>query len=355
MIYKKRINDKLTGFVYEKTMLRALLVCVVFSIGMSAAYAEEASKTPLRPVADDKGIFSIAWENDRWAGSDRHYTNGFRLAYLSPETDIPYWLERGADQLPFFANEGRRRYHFAVGQSMFTPEDISQRGLIRDDRPYAGWLYGNIGLISDTGYRLDNLELSLGVVGPSALAEPVQESVHELTNSPDPSGWDNQLKDEPAIMLTYERKWRSLYEFSPFGLGADITPHLGGSVGNVFTQAATGATLRVGFDLPSDYGPPRIRPSLPGSDFYVPTQQLGGYLFAGVEGRAVAHNIFLDGNTMKDSHRVDKELLVGALQIGAVVTYQSMRIGYTHVFMTDEFESQSSGTQFGAITLSIRY
>lgn len=315
-----------------------------------------AQEPQLLPRAkDDNGIITIAWENDRWAGSDHHYTNGMRLSYLSAETSIPRWLDTAADSLPFFADHGRKRYAFGIGQNMYTPEDITLRGLQRTDRPYAGWLYGTIGMTSDTGHRLDNLELSLGIVGQSALGEPVQEFVHDVTHSPDPQGWDNQLKDEAAIMLSYERKWRGLYEFSPFGVGVDITPHLGGSVGNVFTQAVTGATVRLGFDLPADYGPPRIRPSLPGSDFFVPTQQLGGYLFAGVEGRAVARNIFLDGNTFKDSHSVDKEPLVGAFQFGFAITYQSVRFGYTHVFMTEEFETQSAGDQFGALTLSARF
>ena len=328
---------------------------IKFAVLVPIAGVAEEAKPILHPIEDDNGIVTIAWENDRWAGSDQHYTNGFRMSYLSPEANTPDWLESAARQLPFFAEGGRRRYSLAFGQSMFTPEDISQSALQVNDRPYAGWLYGNIVLISDTGYRLDNRELSLGVVGDSAQAEPVQKAVHEWTDSPKPFGWDNQLEDEPAIMLTYERKWRNMVQYRPFGLGVDFTPHVGGSLGNVFTQAAVGATARIGFDLPADYGPPRIRPSLPGSDFYVPTQHLGGYLFAGVEGRAVAHNIFLDGNTWHNSHSVSKKPFVGSFQLGAVVTYQTFRIGYTHVFMSEEFDSQKGGDQFGAITLSFRF
>ncbi|MCI5049916.1 MAG: lipid A deacylase LpxR family protein [Rickettsiales bacterium] len=332
------------------------MLCV-FLCSFHNGYAEDDTQPKPNPhkQADDKGILTLAWENDRWAGSDQHYTNGFRASYLSPENDIPDWLSGTASQLPFFASHGRKRYSLAVGQNMYTPEDITQRALQVNDRPYAGWLYGNIGITSDTGYRLDNLELSIGIVGESAQAEPVQDKVHEWTNSKDPKGWHNQLKDEPVIMLTYERKWRNLVEFEPFGLGADITPHMGGSLGNVFTQAAVGATARLGFDLPADYGPPRIRPSLPGSDFYIPTQHLGGYIFAGIEGRAVAHNIFLDGNSWKDSHSVDKEHYIGSIQIGAVITYQTFRIGYTHVFSSKEFKTQSGSDQFGAITLSYRF
>lgn len=332
--------------------IAALLTSTAIGIA-SVAHAEDAQLLPR--AQDDRGIATIAWENDRWASSDQHYTNGMRLSYLSPEAGIPTWLDKGAGSLPFFARDGRKRYSFGVGHSMYTPENIRVKPLQVNDRPYAGWLYGTMGVTSDTGYRLDNLELSVGIVGESARADNIQEVIHDWTDSDDPEGWGNQLKDEPAVMLSYERKWRGLYEFSPFGVGMDLTPHLGGSVGNVFTQAVTGATVRLGFDLPADYGPPRIRPSLPGSDFFVPTQQLGGYLFAGVEGRAVAHNIFLDGNTFKESHSVDKEPLVGSVQMGFAVTYQSVRFGYTHVFMTKEFEEQEESDQFGALTMSMRF
>ncbi len=342
---------------------RQMIIARLFSFltfGMLAALictsvlSDELPKNP-HPQKDDLGIYTIAWENDIWSGTDRHYTNGNRFSYLSPETAIPEWLDNTVSYMPLFASHGRKRFSVSFGQSMFTPQNISTSALIREDRPYAGWLYGNIGLTSDTGYRLDNLELSLGIVGESALGKPVQKRIHKWVDSPDPKGWDNQLKDEPAIMLSYERKWRGIWQLSPFGLGIDVTPHLGGSVGNVFTQAAAGATLRVGFDLPADYGPPRIRPSLPGSDFYIPTQAIGGYLFAGVEGRGVAHNIFLDGNTYKDSHSVEREPWVGSLQFGGVVTFSRVRLGYTHVIMTEEFEQQEEIDQYGALTLSVRY
>jgi lipid A 3-O-deacylase len=199
---------------------------------------------------------------------------------------------------------------------MFAPKDLTISALQINDRPYAGWLYGTIGVISDTGAQLDNLQLTLGMVGPASGAAEAQHIVHKAIGSPIPQGWGNQLNNEPGLILTYERKWRNIYEQTPFGIAVDITPSLGGSVGNIYTHAAAGAVARIGYDLPSDYGPPLIRPNLPGSDFFIPTRKIGWYIFAGVEGRAVARNIFLDGNTFSDSHSVDKKMLVGGAQGG---------------------------------------
>ena len=223
------------------------------------------------------------------------------------------------------------------------------------DRTYAGWLYGGVGLVSDTGRRYDNLELDLGIVGPQSYAEDTQKFVHGVIGANQPQGWHNQLKNEPGVVLTYERAWRGVAQAYPLDFAADLSPHVGGSLGNVFTQAAGGLILRVGRDLPDDYGPPRIRPSLPGSDFFVPTGAFGWYLFAGVEERAVARNIFLDGNTFAHSRSVDKNTWVGDFQYGIAVTVGATRIALTEINRTREFEGQQHPDSFGALTVGFRF
>lgn len=311
---------------------------------------------PVRTQADedDKGIFSFVFENDIVSGTDHGYTNGFRAAWLSSEKNNPDWLNDAANFLPLDTG-GNKRVSVALGQSIFTPDNLQLNPPDPNDRPYAGWLYTSLGVVSDTGKTLDNVQLTVGVVGPSSGAEHTQKFVHRLINDEQPRGWDSQLKDEPGIMLTYERKWRGLYEAEAFGLGADVVPHVGANFGNINTSAAIGTTLRLGYDLPADYGPPRIRPSLPGSDFFIPTKELSGYLFTTVEGRAVARDIFLDGNTFRDSPSVDKENLVGSLQIGAAITYGDARLSYTQVFMTKQYKTEAQPDQFGSLALSYRF
>lgn len=313
------------------------------------AYAQEARVEP-----DTKGIFNMVWENDKFAGTDRDYTNGVRFSWLSAEENMPEWSRNVADNLPL-APAGHKRISIALGQSMFAPQSLASAVPVAGEQPYAGWLYTSVGMVSDTGTTLDNVMLTLGVVGPLSGAEQTQKFVHHLTNSQDPKGWDNQLENEPGIILTYERKWRGIIEASPFGIGADVTPHVGVNLGNINTDASVGATFRLGYDLPADYGPPRIRPSLPGSDFFVPAETAGGYLFATVGERAVGRNIFLDGNSFRDGPSVDKKTFVSSLQVGAAATISQTRISYTHVFMDKEYKTQGEGSQFGVVTVSYRF
>lgn len=330
-------------------------VFFIIFLSTSSSFAwSTTEKSLLRTNRDKDATLSIVLENDYVAGQDNGYTNGFRLSWLSPEHDVPGLLLNLASYMPLFESKGRKRYGVTVGQVMFSPDNLNVRTLIKDDRPYAGYLYGSVGLLSDTGYRLDHLQLTAGIIGPSSLAEKTQKFVHDVGGFTNPLGWDNQLKDEFGVILTYERKWRGIYEFSQFGLAVDLTPHIGASLGNVHTNVNMGLTARIGYDLPSDYGVPLIRPSLPGSDFFSPTKGIGWYVFIGAEGRAVAHNIFLDGNTFKDSHSVDKKIFVGGLQAGLAVTLGSARLSYTHIIRTDEFDGQDTTEEFGALNLSIK-
>jgi len=198
--------------------LSAAFFCVSVSWGQD--------KAPDRD-RDHEAIFTAALENDLFSGEDDNYTNGVRFSFLSAENNLPDWLENSANALPFFSVEGYKRWQVEMGQNMYTPRDITVRPLQVRDRPYAGWLYGSVGLISDTGNQLDNLQLTLGIVGPGSGAAQTQDFVHHLIDTNDPQGWSTQLHNEPGLVLTYERKWRSMYEFSPGQWGVDVTPSLG--------------------------------------------------------------------------------------------------------------------------------
>ena len=301
-------------------------------------------------------------ENDLVSGADRHFTHGMQASCLSAADDIPDLALRAAAQIPLFDIAGAKRFGYALGQNMYTPSDIQSRQLIKSDRPYAGWLYGSVALISEARDvdgskhvdRLETIDLDVGIIGPASLAEQVQTNWHSLIGVATPKGWNNQLRNEPGIDLVYVRKWR-IHDLFPLGpLEFDLTPHLAGSLGNVETYAAAGGTVRIGGHLEDDYGPPRIRPALPGSGFFH-GDGFAWYFFAGVEGRAVARDIFLDGNTFARSHSVDKEPFVGDLQAGFALIYRDVRFAYTQIYRTKQFHGQSDPDRFGSFSLSVKF
>jgi lipid A 3-O-deacylase len=345
----------------DKIMVR--IVCgFLFAVVCQSAFAQQENVDSVASTDNSsKGAFSFTIENDLFgSGTDQHYTNGFQIAYIS-DTYHPKWIDNIAAFVPVYHSSDNVRFGVAFGQAIFTPANISEPALITDDRPYAGWLYMTFSLTSDArvladteqdnGYRYANaLDITVGIVGPSAKAGETQTQFHEWVDTTTPRGWDNQLKDELGVNIAYTRLWQ--YALSRY---TDITPQVGFSLGNVYTFANAGLMFRVGNSLGKDFGPPLIRPSAVGSNYFTSTSSLEWYLFAGLSGRYVERDIFLDGNSRKNSHSVEKNNWVGDLQIGAVITIDNIQLGLTQLYRSKEFTQQKENNHFGAVTIIWRY
>src|ERR1051326_6061794 len=53
-------------------------------------------------------ILSVTEENDASGGTDRHYTQGASISYLSRDEALPGWLARGSALLPEVGYKCRR-------------------------------------------------------------------------------------------------------------------------------------------------------------------------------------------------------------------------------------------------------
>lgn len=332
------------------------------ALAAAAALAAAPAFAEDRP-AEQKGVLSLAVENDSLSsGADRNYTSGVKLAYVSPSDGVPGWLRGTGGFTRPLSGSAPDFWGIGVGQSIFTPEDIAAVPAPAGQHPYAGWLYLQllVGAEEDRSdgrapRYLDTYELELGLVGPSALGEEAQRGIHQALGAPDPQGWDSQLEDEFAFAVSFDRRWRALRLFGDYfgGIEADLTPSLGASLGTLRTEARAGLTARIGQRIDSDYGPPRVRPSLAGVEHF-DGGRLSWSVFAGVQGRAVARNLFLDGNTFEDSASVDRNPLVADFQTGFSIAAGDWRLAYTYVWRTEEFETQPTRQDFGALALSWR-
>jgi hypothetical protein len=309
------------------------------------------------------GSFHFYFENDWFGRTDRHYTNAVKVTWISADvteydaSQRPRWGVSLLRHLPLARKEGyERNLAISVGQNMYTPDRIDVEQLMEDDRPYAGWIYASLAFHTKDCRKLDTVEMSLGIVGPSSGAEDTQKIVHKWINSEKPEGWDNQLEDEPGVMLTWQRTWRA-GRMTVGGLDFDVLPHLGATVGNVMTYGNVGGEIRVGYNLPYDFGTSLIRPggavTAPSRDGPCRSGAFGMHLFVMTDGRAVAQNIFLDGNTWKDSHSVDRKPFVADVAAGIAATYKGWRVSYTHVLRTEEFYGQDEPQVFGSVTVGV--
>jgi hypothetical protein len=316
-------------------------------------------------LADDFGRITLTEENDSIVfPTDRYYTQGFEFAYLGPDVEAEsLWAGPfdGLTAIGLFRSGAlvSRRYQIIFGQSIFTPDDTGAEDPDPEDRPYAGWTYGGLSFVQDTDKRrLDNLELLVGIVGPAAQGRPTQNDWHQFIGVDTANGWDRQLHNEPGILLTYERKYRFIQPLVG-GFAVDAIPEAGVTLGNVMTYGELGTMLRFGRNLEADYGPNRIRPSLSGTSYFNADyleDPFGFYVYVGAQGRAVAQNIFLDGNTWRESRDVDKEHFVGDLTGGVALFWSNaVKLDAGFTYRTEEFEGQDGDTKFANVNLTVGF
>ncbi|MCK4264416.1 MAG: lipid A deacylase LpxR family protein, partial [Candidatus Aminicenantes bacterium] len=225
-----------------------------------------------------------------------------------------------------------------------------------------GISYIGIGFNSQSNCRMSSLEFRLGIVGPHSYAEKYQKILHELINVDYPRGWDNQLKDELVLGINYDQKWRLLRSEKERDFGYDLITHMGGGLGNLYTGATAGIEVRIGKDLPNDFGSFPIHPggdsnaifSKEDSRLYCHSRPRI-HAFAAVNVNAVVRDVFLDGNTFQDSHRVEKNSFTGDIVVGVALAVNRFKISYAYVYRTKRFKTQRKPQVFGSINISFSY
>ena len=80
--------------------------------------------------------------------------------------------------------------------------------------------------------------------------------------------------------------------------------------------------------------------------------RFSAYAYASGEARAVARDIFLDGNTWRASHSVEKRPLVADLSLGFVLHWPSFQLAYTQNYRTKDFYGQARRDVFGSVAFS---
>lgn len=328
-----------------------LCLSVIFSFSFAWAQQQKPQEKE-QPIGES---FTVYVDNDSknvgGPNQDQGYTNGIRFSYVWGENKQPDWFP----EIPDFRN-AKTNYGISLAQQIYTPNDTARTDLIPDDRPYAGYLYAGLTAAFRTKTQYHQWELDVGIIGPEAMGEKVQNGFHDMVDYPRAQGWEHQLSTEPTLQLSYIQKLR-FYEAEGDWTGRyfDVIPEGGAEVGNVKITAHAGALVRFGIRLPDDFGAPNLS-SVGGDaldikigDMEIPWRLYG---FIGARGRGVIRNIFLDGNTFRESHRVRKYPFIGETEIGYAVQISHWIYSWRFVTLTPEFEENSAFDSYASMALS---
>ena len=316
--------------------------------------ADGSTVTTREAASETHTTIALRWENDVIGGTDEGYSNGVSLM-VSRDGQGPLgwvWKWIGARHRRWVSN-------YEVSHLIFTPRDLSRVVPDPADVPYSGILLGSVATVMAADDRLYGLKVTGGVRGPASFGEQVQKAVHRLTGSQPPQGWSHQSQNELVLNVTYEQRKRFAVLRSDSGWELQAIPLLAGSVGNAVVEGQLDGQIRVGRNLPDDFGVTETRgmgglsfprPHAPGSS---PTR--GVYAFLGGGGHAVSRNMVLDATSLTESPRLRKNPAFGSFQAGAVLWTRRFEAAFAYVVRGREYDSQLHPSRFGSASLAFRF
>jgi len=311
----------------------------------------------------DAAYISFTLENDLFTTSnrDRHYTNGFRFSLISDtysdftEKNSSAGMRKIFGQMDFVREEGYQRWiAYGGGQIISTPEDVAKIVDQPDDLPYAGLLYWFYTMNGEKKKQGESLTLMVGIIGPLSMAEHVQKLAHKVSDSDRPRGWDNQLKNELALNIGYDRRYllyshhpRKRWSFDIVGTGALY-------LGNVITGGNVSFAAVLGKE--DSFNPLSIRPDLIGRGTIAAngSRRPGPFVLVGVGTDIYVHSVFLDGNLFRDGPHVDKKPFVHNLFAGFGYNWLDFSAHIGWIDQGKMFDGQDGGLEYGTINFTWR-
>lgn len=282
-------------------------------------------------------------DNDAYlaVAQDRYYTNGlfihFKRAVINKKDSSIKKI--------WGINLGQEMYNAGSGRIIFM-ENV--------DRPFAGYLYGGASLqwLKPNESNL-KLEIQVGTIGPSALAEQGQTLLHKTVGFYDISGWQYQVKDELGVnvkanlsYLLFRNKIENLDFSSPITL----------NLGNTYTGLEAGILFRLG-KLNPFYHSAALQSRI-SSKANLELEKQEFYFFAKPSISFVAYDATIQGGLfVKDKGPVTYKAtpLVFAQQVGAAYANNRWTLNFSLIFKSKQLAEAVYSEQYGSAQVYYRF
>ncbi len=313
-----------------------LVFGLLVAVALLAALPARAADWP------DLSRLAIHLDNDEFTGNrpdDRWYSSGGRIDWLNTNPSPAPLATVSCANLPAsLLHRSARRFN-SFGQDIYSQNPRLNTTPDPDDRPVSALLYLQSGR-SAIGQTINGTsshamaKLEIGVTGPAALGEPVQNGLHDLLGVDRVRIWGNQVRPRLGINLhlacTVQLARVRQDSRSPLVLNARYEL----SLGNLLTQAGVSVALAAGPDARRINIP---RPARLASPVVRPIRRWAA--IAGVSIRAVAYDVSIDGDTYGYRSRVSTRPLQGDAFVGltAGVT-RRWQLSYALMWRSMDFE-----------------
>lgn len=299
----------------------------------------------------DFHILNIISENDAYflekLNYDKYYTGGHFISYTSPEFENNI-LNKIAIFSHFY-DKSLQSFNISLNQEIYSPRNKFAPAIFRkDDAPYGGYLYANIGIQNRSYEFIEQISLNIGLVGPNAYAREVQNGIHQITNNRNLS-WENQIQNEFIFNFYYN----ILYRLNIFDNIFDISPNFVLGLGNANIYADFALRFRIGWGLNNDFGISSVRNKIFANKI---SDDFSLYLLGGVKQKIVGRNIFIQGNTL-NGMKTDLKLenFVLEYEAGIAFGWKHFAISYLFIHRQKEFKTQPLNHNYGSIRLEFNF
>lgn len=213
---------------------------------------------------------------------------------------------------------------WAVGQRIYTPVHKKLDPPIEDERPYAGYLYGEVNkMIPHDNENTLFYGAELGVLGSGSYGKEAQCGVHALLGQACPAGWSHQLKNEPGVTIRGGSINRVPVDF--WILQGENYRAVTVEAGNISTAIHVDSLVKWGRGVL--------------------------YYYAGPTVHIVGRNAFLDGNTFVNSPSVDSKWLWAEMKGGIGAKLGKYSVSWFIAATTPQFSEQGASYNYGGISI----
>lgn len=289
--------------------------------------------------------FGFTSDNDAYLfyGQDRYYTNGlflnFRHALKQPNSRSK--IEKAILEI-------------SAGQKLFNPMSGYAPDPLKQDRPFAGYLYAGTSYSAFLkNQSILSFALELGVVGPSSGGKEGQEFLHKTVGFYEIAGWEYQIHDALAVNLRaqytklLQRAENNQTDFSFIGTA---------KLGTTYSGADAGILFRAGTINPlsnSASAHARISANEDGlmpvaNEFFFYAQPMVQY---------VAYDATVKGSLFNNDSPVtfDVKPIVFSQILGVTYATRRFTFDYHMQFNSKEIKSKAKPHQFGSLSAFYRF
>jgi hypothetical protein len=289
---------------------------------------------------------SADWSNDIVGDTDQQFTNGFEIGAQIPKEALKDNVVAAIYTIPSLRispNDPREFKSLRVSfkNEMYTPEDIRESEIIKNDNPYGGVTSVIVTRVYEKEKRQIREGIEIGVSGKWSGSGDLQKFVHDdLGFGAHPAGWRHQIGAEPVVNYYYEREVagnkKELFKLEFLNSDGQII-----RLGNKHVDAEAYKSLKYGYNVPI--------PGIESNDYSL-------YFESRPYVRAVGHNIYYDGAVFKDNvHTVNSNWLVGGISNGVVFEKDDYSIRFDYHMQSPEFGESNHIHKYGVMTLGVKW